>query len=419
MNASESRLAQRNPQLEIQSAYAGTSIHQQRITSRPRVLFVINSLEGGGAERVFSLLVNGIQPLLAVADIDVLLLDDKPDRFEIDASINSTCLKSNGGLLDSAWRFRRHVATCRPQVVVSFLPRANYLATAFARHYNYRCIISERTNTSGRLRHGIAGWLEKRLVRALYPRAHRVVACAQGVSEGLTTHYGVAPEATCVIHNPFDLTRIAELAQQADTLQQYQRQIQHGFIVAVGRLTHVKRFDLLIRAYALGDFKQPLVILGEGPQLAELKELALELGVSERVLFPGFMANPYAIVAQASVFVLSSDREGFPNCLVEAMAVGLPVIATNCHHGPAEILDDVATLTVAGVHQGKYGLLVPTNDADALAQALRQVLADQAMRKSLAESAKLRAQQFTISAALSGFAAVINEQLALAGQVRE
>jgi glycosyltransferase involved in cell wall biosynthesis len=425
MNTSDPGLAQRNPLLEghFREADAEGGLAEVRSASRHRVLFVINSLEGGGAERVFSALVNHVQTHLDASGIDVLLLDDKPQRFEIDPAINIECLHSNGSLWDSAWRFGRYVAVLRPKVIISFLPRANYLATAFAPIYGYRCIISERSDTNGRIGAGLEGWLEKQLLRTLYPRAHRLICVAEGIRRSLVRDYRVAPETVCAIHNPVDLTQLDQLAQEPCAVTQ--DQIRHGFIVAVGRLTQVKRFDLLIRAYAAGNFEQSLMIVGEGPALRELQNLASTLGIAERVLFPGFLPNPYAVMARASVFVLSSDREGFPNGLVEAMAVGIPVIATNCYHGPAEILDDAvldddatSDNAVEGVHQGKYGLLVPTNDVDALTCALRKVLADQTLRTSLAELARQRARHFSAPIAISRYAAVINEQLALVGRTR-
>jgi len=359
MNTSEPGFSLRNPVVERHSG--DTELNGDAPTrhniSRNKVLFVINSLDGGGAERIFSILVNHVQIHLNAADIEVLLLDNNPPRYEIDPTISVKCLDSNGSLLDSAWRFRRYIAAARPQLVVSFLPRANYLTVAFAPLYDYRCIISERSDTTGRIGGGVSGRLERQLVRLLYPRAHGLICVAEAMRRSMVQDYAVAPQTAYTIHNPVDFDKINRLAQQPCPLQQ--DQLKNGFILAAGRLHEVKRFDVLIRAYALANPQQPLVILGVGQKLTELQNLAATLGIAERVIFPGFLPNPYAVMANASVYVMSSDREGFPNALVEAMAVGLPVIATNCHHGPAEILDDTATLDISGVHEGRYGRWFP------------------------------------------------------------
>lgn len=419
MNTSEPELAQRNPLLERRSDITDTKtgLPQEHSTSRGRVLFLINSLEGGGAERVFCALVNRIQPQLAMTGIDVVLLDDKPGRYEIGAGINVICLKSTGGWLDSLRRFKHHLDRHPPKLVVSFLTRSNFLAVAFSRLYGYRCIISERSDTDGRLGDGFGGWAKKQLVRAAYPYADTIIAVSEGIKCSLVADYHIAPDIITAIHNPCDMPQLNLLAQQPCALAQDKR-TQNGFILAVGRLTGTKRFDMLIRAYALGNFKLPLVILGEGPKRAELQALINSLGLAERVLLPGFLSNPYSVMARATVFVLSSELEGFPNSLVEAMAVGRPVIATNCHHGPSEILDETVMPDITGVHHGKYGMLVPNGDPDALAAALSQVLADPTLQASLSERSRQRAGQFTAQAIIGRYAAVITEQLALVGQGR-
>jgi glycosyltransferase involved in cell wall biosynthesis len=135
--------------------------------------------------------------------------------------------------------------------------------------------------------------------------------------------------------------------------------------MGVGRLTRQKDFPTLIRAFAavrkVRDCR--LVILGEGKDRPALEALAKEMGVGGDVDLPGFVENPYAHMSRASLFVLSSAWEGSPNVLTEALALGLPAVATDCPSGPREILED-----------GRYGPLVPVGDADALAGAILKTL---------------------------------------------
>ncbi len=375
-----------------------------------RVCFVINSLEGGGAERVFSALINRVQSQLLVSDIDVVLLDDRRHRYEIQAKVSLFPLLSDGSFLDSGLRFRAYLAARRPTVVVSFLTRANYLSVYFAKRYGYRCIISERSDTQGRLGKGPAGWLKKSLVRMLYPRADHVIAVSEGIRCNLVADFQLDREVVSVISNPCDIDMLHRMSSQSSELNQDAR-LQNGFVVAVGRLIGTKRFDVLLRAYAWGGFQLPLVILGEGPRLKALQLLANELGVADRVIFAGFLANPYTVMAKASLYVLCSELEGFPNGLIEAMGLGIPVIATNCHHGPAEIIDEALVTSVIGVYQGKHGLLVPTGDAGALAAAMHQVLGSTALQSFLAGRARRRAQDFSVSGSVMRYAAVINNEL--------
>lgn len=387
------------------SAFSPDTVRQ--VTLR-RVLFLINSLEGGGAERVFSTLVNRVQPHLPGMEICVALLDDRPQRYNISSNVPLVCLNGSGGFLDSAIRYKRFLDEYRPDLVFSFLTRANYLAAAFARSYHYRCIISERSDTNNRLGNGLAGWAKRWLVKQLYPRAHGIIAVSGGVRQGLTNDYQVPPALTTVIHNPCDLANVRAMAErEGEALPAVASQ--KGYIVAVGRLVGIKRFDVLIRAYAAGRFRQPLVILGEGPELAELTSLAASLGVAERVFFPGFFKNPYPVMANASLYVLCSDAEGFPNSLVEAMALGRPVISTNCN-GAAEILDGTVMPAIKAVHRAEFGMLVPTGNVRLLAGAMHQVLSDEALRATLAERALVRASQFSVQRAVEQYAAVITRQ---------
>jgi len=135
--------------------------------------------------------------------------------------------------------------------------------------------------------------------------------------------------------------------------------------MGIGRLTRQKDFPTLIRAFATLRRVRPLrlIILGEGRDRAPLEQLAAREGVGGDVALPGFQPNPYAWLARARLFVLSSAWEGSPNALTEAMALGVPVVSTDCRSGPRELLE-----------AGRFGPLVPVGDADALAAAMRATL---------------------------------------------
>jgi glycosyltransferase involved in cell wall biosynthesis len=205
------------------------------------------------------------------------------------------------------------------------------------------------------------------LARLFYPWSDGIIAVSRGVAKDLTDVTGLPLERIHTIYNPTITPILLEKAKEP---------IDHPWfkpgelpvILGVGKLYEQKDFPTLLRAFARVRQVKPcrLVILGRGPQRQKLNALTRELGLSQEVAMLGFVENPYAYMARAAVFVLSSAWEGLPNALIEAIALETPVVSTNCESGPQEILD-----------HGKYGSLVPVGDSDAMAQAILEVLSGQ------------------------------------------
>lgn len=194
-----------------------------------------------------------------------------------------------------------------------------------------------------------------------YPLADGMVGVSDGVARELTElTNGQRPVVS--IPNPIDLARLQELAGSPDaTLENFP----HRYLLAVGRLVPQKNTELLIKAFAQisSEVSEHLVIIGGGPLEFDLRQQIAVLGLESRVHLLGEIGNPHPWYRLASAFVLSSDWEGYPNVLIEALAHGLKVVATDCEFGPRQIL--------AG---GKYGALVPMRDVKAMADAIRNTL---------------------------------------------
>lgn len=197
---------------------------------------------------------------------------------------------------------------------------------------------------------------------------YKHVDLAVCVSAGLTPSVeavGVPPSRIKVVHNGLDSAHIQALAKQPPSIP-----LPVGKIVVLsGRLSYQKGFDIAIRAHAAalaaGAPRHTLLILGEGDARGELQALATKLNVSDSVMLPGFIGNPHAIVARADVFLMTSRWEGFSLVLAEALAVGTPIIATDCVSGPSEILE-----------QGQYGDLFAVEDVKGMSQSLTKHLND-------------------------------------------
>jgi glycosyltransferase involved in cell wall biosynthesis len=201
-------------------------------------------------------------------------------------------------------------------------------------------------------------------MRLVYPLADEIVAVSQGVADDLASITGLSAQNIRVIANPVITSGLESSARAAVQLP-WPEDDTTPMIVGAGRLTRQKDFPTLIRAFAGLRMKRPcrLMILGEGKDRQALEDLIDALGLADDVRLPGFVENPYAYIRRASLFVLSSRWEGSPNVLTEALALGVPVVATDCPSGPVEILQG-----------GRYGRLVPMGDVDRMTDAMQATL---------------------------------------------
>ena len=213
-------------------------------------------------------------------------------------------------------------------------------------------------------RNAFRRWRSHRRMRRVYPRAQGVIAVSRGVAEDIAKSVPLPLNRIHVVPNPVIPPELPGLAS-APVDHPWLATPGPPVILGAGGLRKSKDFPTLLRAFARLREQRllRLVILGEGRQRSRLEVLAAELGVRDDVSLPGFVANLYAYMARARLFVLSSLWEGSPNVVVEAMAVGTPVVCTDCPSGPREILQG-----------GTYGPLVPLGDVDAMAGAVAATL---------------------------------------------
>jgi glycosyltransferase involved in cell wall biosynthesis len=278
----------------------------------------------------------------------------------------------------------------RPQALLSALSYSN-VAALWARRLagvTTRVVVSERNTVSVRATHESRRRLKAlpRVLRRFYPEADCVSAVSDGVAEDLVRITGLPRDRIHTTYSPIvtpDLSARAEEPLAHPWLAPGAAPV----LLGVGKLKRQKDFATLLRAFV--EVRRAtaarLVILGRGPERRRLTALARKLGVEADVSFEGFVENPLAFMARASVFALSSTWEGLPSVLVQAMACGCPVVSTDCQSGPAEIL--------AG---GRYGPLVPVGDASALARAILALLAEPPPSEGL----KARASDFDVESAL-------------------
>jgi glycosyltransferase involved in cell wall biosynthesis len=338
------------------------------------------SFSDGGVERNMVLLANGFAD--AGVPTDLLVGGEGPLPFLERLSPKVGLIR-----LPQSRRARRaatvaYLRASRPASLMSAKESDDRLALEARRiaRVDTRVFLRCGTHLSARpgmsTRNPLRRWWHHRRQRQVFAAADGVVCVSEGVAQDLVRVSGIARERIRVIRNPAvtpDLERLAGAPVDHPWFQPGQAPV----VLAAGRLAAVKRFDDLVRAFALllGDFAARLVILGEGKERPGLEQLVARLGIADRVDLPGYVANPLAFMRRAALFVLSSEREGAPNVLTEALACGTAVVATDCPSGPREIL--------AG---GRYGPLVPVGDVDALRRAMLAVLRDPPRQELLREA---------------------------------
>lgn len=336
-----------------------------------KVMLVIASLGGGGAERAMTQLAAA----LVDEGVEVHLLTwaaTSGDFYTVDSRVHRQKLgpESNGsGLVGRMKRGLSVVAALRsairsvaPDCVLSFIDQSNVLTLAAATGLPVRVVVAERIDPRANDTLGF-GWALARLIA--YQRAQLVVAQTDAVAVWMAGNWRVR---TVVIPNILRPLPEPTIERQPT-------------MISVGRLVPQKAFDIAIRAFAGIAQRYPewkYVILGEGPCRAEWMDLCHQLGVSERVHFAGLVDNVEHWLAQASIAVQSSRFEGFPNAVMEAMAMGVATISTDCPSGPADLIEHMHN-----------GVLVQVDDVQALAQAMDQLMSNPSLRQLLGLRAKM------------------------------
>jgi glycosyltransferase involved in cell wall biosynthesis len=347
------------------------------VTSRRKVLFVINSLVGGGAERVMMTLVAHSRDRLTDYDIALAVLDDDGRAYDVPDWLTVHQLDSKGRSFAAIKALFALIREQKPDLTLSFLTRSNVATTIAALARKRPCIISERTSTATHLGRGARPAATKALIGAIYPLATRVVSPSAGIAEKLVRDFRVPGHKISIIGNPVDAAAIRRAAADEPAFA-----VDGPYVVAIGRLVAVKNYELLIRAFAKSGIAGRLIIAGDGPELTHLRQIGQELGLADRLVLPGFLDNPYPLLKRARLFALSSNVEGFPNALLEALALDVPAIATNCHDGPAEILAGKRPREIDGLTVTSKGVLSPVGDIESFAQGLRLAIDQPADRQS-------------------------------------
>jgi GalNAc-alpha-(1->4)-GalNAc-alpha-(1->3)-diNAcBac-PP-undecaprenol alpha-1,4-N-acetyl-D-galactosaminyltransferase len=362
-----------------------------------KITLVISSLNVGGAERVMSIIANywaakgwkitiltfddGAEPPFYILDDRIKLQPLAIEGFD-GGTFSLSSARDNFGRIKI---LKRAIVASRPDVVVSFVNTTNIMTLLACWGLKLKTIVSEHV-------HPAFGQLSKAnqlLQKLIYRRADLITV----QTHAALTFFPADQYKTFVIPNPVALPTSEPIQSQLYTDDRH--------LLAIGKLIPQKGFDLLIEAFGRICQNHPewtLTILGEGEMRGELEDLCMDLGIQDRVFMPGVVKNVDAHLRKADIFALSSRFEGFPVTLCEAMACGVPVIATNCLSGPREI-----------VHNDIDGMLVVSENINALAVGLDRLMSDPGKRQYLSHHAPKVLDRFGVEPVMAIWSRAIDQ----------
>lgn len=335
------------------------------IDNKKKVLFVLPDLSGGGAERVTLDLINNISKKKFKITLFLLrkhgeFIKELPENINIQYGI-----LGNQSITNNFLKIIRKLIACTKEVdlVVGSLELKGHLFSTIAARKCKKPIIGWLHKHLGYYLNSLPyfkRYVYKSVTRFLYKRMDKVVTVSKDAKESVATLFPEFEDKVLYIYNPIDVTKIEELSNE-ECPRWFNEIKLKPIILGVGRLEYQKGFDVMIKAFAKSvekGYKGTLIILGEGSLRNDLLLLIDELNLNGRVLLPGF-ANPYSIMRNSDVVILSSRYEGLPTVLIEALVLDKQIISTDCPSGPREILKE-----------GQFGALVKPENIDELSKEM-------------------------------------------------
>ncbi|MFK2823427.1 glycosyltransferase [Arcobacter sp. YIC-80] len=360
-----------------------------------KIVILINSLESGGAERVVSNLLNlWVEKyecyLILIHNYKFYELNSKVTIFSLNESKEYSGIKKLFRLPILAYKLNQIIQKNNFNQIISFLTRANYiniLSNIFIKH---KTIVNERAMPSLQYQYGLNGKINRFLIKSLYSKSDLCLSNSHGNMMDLKNNFNIANLS--YVHNPFNLEMIQTMSKKEIEIEK-----KRFTFVTVGRLDKGKNHKLIMDA--IKNIDADLWIIGDGKLKEELQSYIKKLNLNDKVYLLGKKENPFAYISKVDCFIFTSNHEGFPNVLVEALACGLPIISTDCQSGPREILapnSDVSFQLKDNVEFAEYGILSPVKNVEKMKEAMSLIINDESLRKNYQEKSKFRANDFKI-----------------------
>ena len=292
-------------------------------------------------------------------------------------------------LAEGIYEISKAVRKWKPDVLYSRLWNVKSMTAVVGRLFGIGVVLGVADSPAHEIKRKRHGTLARLYRKGVYRLADTVVAVSEGLAREVGEFYGLSDVK--VVCNGINVESVKAKSTVATPDEYFPANL--PVIVAVGRMSEQKGFRHLIEAFAIvsGSVNVRLVIIGDGELKDRLRGIAESLGVGAKVSMPG-ARQAYAYIKRADIFVCSSLHEGMPNVVLEAMALGTPVVSTDCDHGPAEIIED-----------GRSGILVPVADPTVMASAILTLIRDRRLGLSLVAEAEKRLRHFTRDEMVSAY----------------
>jgi N-acetylgalactosamine-N,N'-diacetylbacillosaminyl-diphospho-undecaprenol 4-alpha-N-acetylgalactosaminyltransferase len=376
----------------------------------------IYSLAGGGAERIVSDLTLhlhndfNVTLVLMCSRIDYEVKGVEKVVYLEKSSPNEHGIKKLLKLPLLAYRYYKFCKKSDTDVTLSLLTRPNYIALISKNFGNSsKIIISEHSYPSKMYEgSGAQSQINRMLIRWLYSKADAIIAISKKVVSDLESNFHIDPSKMVQIYNPFDIERVIEKSKEP---------VEFDFskytFITVGRLDSGKNHALQIEAFSLLEDKNTqLIILGKGENEDTLQKMIETLHLTNRVFMLGFDANPYKYLSRSDTFILSSNYEGLPMVILEALSCKLAIISTDCPSGPREILapaSKVPNRLLDTLEIAEYGILIPLNHREYLKEAMTKMIEDKPLYEKYCNRSESRAEDFALDKIIPQYRDILNK----------
>lgn len=369
-----------------------------------KIAFLINSLTSGGAEKIVLTIINKLQK--ENYDVELICLE-KNDFYDLQKDIKIKYLTDNAGksngikkLLEIpflAYKLKKYIQQNQIEIIQSHLYRANYinvLSNIFGAKHESQ-IVNHGIASRYKIK-GLLGRINLLLIKYLYKKANTIVSISKEMQNDLNNLF-VFKNKQLVINNPYDIETINLLKIQEIT--DFIFNPDKKYLITMGRLITLKRYDDVINSLKKLPENIELILLGDGEEKKNLEILSENLGIQHRTHFMGNIQNPFKFLSKADIFILSSETEGFPNSLIEALACDLAVISSDCISGPREILSPTtnsAKLLDKKFKLEEFGILYPVGNIQELTNSILYLIKNKNLEILLKNKSQIRANNFSI-----------------------